>query len=180
MAYASSDKIKVFPTSNRGTINKNGSQQQIDPEARLNTEGNLTGILKHATDGRSFILNATEENDAIASIEFVINGYYFNLTDGEILKNSELWASITISDSESGETLSGRTFSALDGTDNDPENIGKYTGITFYNSELVIPESIGEYRLQLLSNSEVVFDNYTKFRTNEYFRSVYIDDGDLG
>lgn len=169
MAYAQSDKIKVFPTSNRGV---DSLQKQIDPEARLNTEGNLTGILKHITDEDSFILNATKENGTITSIEFIINGYYFNLTDTNVLSGkTNLW--VTIEVSEPSETTSGYKFNELKGTDENNE----YKGVTFYTSE---PTSSSDtYTLQLLSNSEVPFDKYIKFKTNSNFRSVYIDDGDL-
>lgn len=176
MAYAKSELIKVFPTSNRGTVVKDGVQKYVDPEARLNTEGNLTGILKHITDEDSFILNTTKKSGKITSIEFIINGYYFNLTDTSILEGkTNLWASITVS--ESGTTASGYTFNQLNGTDNDDANKGKYTGISFDTSEPA--SSNNTYTLQLLSNSEVPFDKYIKFKTNYNFRSVYIDDGDL-
>ncbi len=183
MAYAKSELIKVFPTSNRGTVVKDGVQKYVDPEARLNTEGNLTGILKHITDEDSFILNATKEGEAITSIEFIINGYYFKLIRDEnkgqgetdLLDNKDLWASITVS--ESGTTASGYAFNQLNGTDNDDANKGKYTGISFDTSEPA--SSNNTYTLQLLSNSEVPFDKYIKFKTNNNFRSVYIDDGDL-
>lgn len=172
MAYAKSELIKVFPTSNRGTVVKEGVQKYVDPEARLNTEGNLTGILKHITDEDSFILNATKESGKITSIEFIINGYYFNLTDTSILEGkTNLWASITIS--ESGTTASGYAFNQLNGTDENNE----YKGVTFYTSEPA--SSSNTCTLQLLSNSEVPFDKYIKFKTNNDFRSVYIDDGNL-
>lgn len=181
MEYAKSESIKVFPTSNRGTTEKtqtDGSKIQVavDPEARLNTEGNLTGILKHITDEDSFILNATKENGTITSIEFIINGYYFNLTDTNVLSGkTDLWATIKVS--EPNTTTSGYKFNELNGTDNDDTNKGKYTGISFDTSEPA--SSSNTYILQLLSNSEVPFDKYIKFKTNKNFRSVYIDDGDL-
>lgn len=179
MAYAKSELIKVFPTSNRGTVVKDGVQKYVDPEARLNTEGNLTGILKHITDEDSFILNATKKSGKITSIEFIINGYYFKLIRDEnkgqgetdLLDNKDLWASITVS--ESGTTASGYAFNQLNGTDKN--NV--YEGVTFSTSEPA--SSSNTCTLQLLSNSEVPFDNYIKFKTNNNFRSVYIDDGDL-
>lgn len=179
MAYAKSGKIKVFPTSNRGTIKntETGVQEYVDPEARLNTEGNLTGILKHITDEDSFILNAKKEGGKITSIEFIINGYYFNLTDTDVLSNTDLWASITVS--ESGTTTSGYAFNQLNGTDkyNETSKESRYEGVTFYTSEPASSDST--YTLQLLLNSEIPFDNYIKFKTNNNFRSVCIDDGDL-
>lgn len=172
MAYAKSELIKVFPTSNRGTVvDKNRVQKYVDPEARLNTESNLTGILKHITDEDSFILNATKEGETITSIEFIINGYYFNLTDTSILGNTNLWATIKVSEPDT--TTSGYKFNELNGTDENNE----YKGVTFYTSKPA--SSNNTYTLQLLSNSEIPFDKYIKFRTNNNFRSVYIDDGDL-
>lgn len=175
MAYAESEKIKVFPTSNRGTkINEAGVQKYVDPEARLNTEGNLTGILKHITDEKSFILNATKEGETILSIEFIIDGYYFNLTDPIILRLKPLYAYIKYKSEEDSQTASGYVFQQLYGEDSSD----LYTGVGFTDTISEITNK--NLSLQLLDGKgETPSSNYIKFRTDNEFRSVYIDDGDL-
>lgn len=63
-----SNKVFVFPCVNRS--------EKYDLKSKLLSEENITNIVKSLVDNKSFVIN----ND-INNLEFVIDGYYFKLSE---------------------------------------------------------------------------------------------------
>lgn len=88
MAQLTSTNVKVFPSAYRG--------QGIDPEARLNSERNLTAALNALTDADAgFVI---DYNSTSKVCTFILGGYWFeaNLT-GQTLTGS-VYAHIKVGD----------------------------------------------------------------------------------
>lgn len=84
--FLNSEYVKVFPASNRNTIVSGTSGEDsvtYNPESKLTLEENLVNITNSWTNGASFVVskNATAPNQNPGSLEFVIFGYRFTLTD---------------------------------------------------------------------------------------------------
>ena len=74
MAYYESGKVNVFPTVRRN--------DEIDRNARLNTERNIVGLSNIVSGGQSYILsglNIDTNGRILSSGMCVINGYYFKI-----------------------------------------------------------------------------------------------------
>ena len=63
-----SDKIFVFPCVSR--------DNDYDLKAKIMSEENITNLIKSITDNTSYVIN-----DDLNNLEFIIDGYYFKLTD---------------------------------------------------------------------------------------------------
>ena len=84
--FLNSEYVKVFPASNRNTIVSGTSGEDsvtYNPESKLTLEENLVNITNSWTNGASFVVseNTTAPNQNPGSLEFVIFGYRFTLTD---------------------------------------------------------------------------------------------------
>ena len=84
--FLNSEYVKVFPASNRNTVVSGTSGEDsvtYNPESKLTLEENLVNITNSWTNGASFVVseNATAPNQNPGSLEFVIFGYRFTLTD---------------------------------------------------------------------------------------------------
>ena len=91
MSYLKSTEVKVYPSAYRGVDSENNL---YNPEAQLNTEFNITNILRSITSIDSYVLSW--ENNIL---KCVIHGYYFELTiTDETLSNftSNIFAIIHI------------------------------------------------------------------------------------
>lgn len=80
--YIDSNKIKVFPSSMRGT-DTNGNQ--YNPEARLTTEHNLTSMVNAGGKYGSFVISKdfsyTQGDTNTQSFVFCIDGYIFEIAN---------------------------------------------------------------------------------------------------
>ena len=84
--FLNSEYVKVFPASNRNTVVSGTSGEDsvtYNPESKLTLEENLVNITNSWTNGASFVVseNTTAPNQNPGSLEFVIFGYRFTLTD---------------------------------------------------------------------------------------------------
>lgn len=180
--YVLSKNIQIFPIANRVTQ---------DPLGRLTTEYNLTSILNKLLDVDGFVISWNHPN-----IIFNLHGYLItaNLTDIINGFSDNIYASITITDYASTnndnniKAYEEKFLAQLDGRDVPGEdtsvsNYGKYTGVTFSSSEPEPSQTDIIYHLHLLTKVNNVWvipeDSKIKFRTNEYHRSISIDDGIL-
>lgn len=109
MAYLPSANVKVFPSAYRGS--------GIDPEARLNSERNLTLSLNSFADYNrgSFVLDYDTTSHLI---KFVIGGYYFEATlSDEVLALDNVYAHIkTVDRGGAGGAWACKSLARLVGT----------------------------------------------------------------
>lgn len=175
MANLDSNKVKIFPTPNRGV----GYQ----PQARLVTEFNLTNIVNRLVNKDSFVISYDNTPNGIENkITFNIHGYWIeaDLKDSGLSITGNLYAGITTKDNTVTSTtetgVESTKFTELVGTDDS----GKYTGVIFD----INPITNAGYSLKLLEKGQVPADSVVKFTTgisttNIPNRSITIDDGDL-
>ena len=184
MAYVSSGNIQIFPIANR---------MIQDPLGRLTTEYNLTSILNKLLDVDGFVVSWNEPN-----IIFNLHGYLITANLENIIGSfsDNIYASITITDYTSTNTTNNnikayeeKFLAQLNGSDSGDGAQSQYTGVTFSSSSP--NQTDGVYYLHLLTESDsnddsndtvswVIPENSKiKFKTNEYHRSISIDDGIL-
>ena len=78
-----SDNIKVFPCTNRSS--------EYHETSKLMSEQNITNIIKSIVGNKSYVIAETAN-----TVEFVIQGYYFNYTyTSNDKKENRLYASIS-------------------------------------------------------------------------------------
>lgn len=138
-SYLNSSKVNIFPASLR----------IYNGQGKYTTEHNLTGIVKSVVDNHSYIISRTLED---SPFRFVINGYYFEVT--ELPNGNNLWANIRIEDAgeysrlvkvEDGSTeLDNNSFYALSFTTDGEDNNATHS-------------------LQLKLNGNICEDNFPKF-----------------
>lgn len=156
--YIESKNVKMFPTAFRGT----GAENKVfDPEARLNTEHNLTTLLRYPAITPGYVIEWTG-----SKISFVLNGYYFEVNDltdttTGIVEDAdlEIWAYIRVLADNAGaseyeyENLRIRNQSLDDNTLDIAEenNIYRFGGLYFSSTEDTSKtKQNGYYKLQLL------------------------------
>lgn len=139
MAYLDSTNIKVFPSI--------GRNPEIDADAELMNEGNISNIIRSlCRERKSYVLSKTWA----APFEFVIYGFYFKVTDISSLSDRPLYAHITLKENTgnyqlltiSNSTVSNNSLQILD------QSVGQssqFQGVLF---DGVAPG--GTYTLQLL------------------------------
>jgi hypothetical protein len=118
-SYYASSNLTVFPCVSRDTGTSN-----IDLNAKLMSEENITNIIKSITDRDSFVINYEKSGEWI---EFILNGYYFKLD--KFTFSGNIYASL-ITQPTSGYTLlkgdelvsSTKEFKGLVLSDTDSEN----------------------------------------------------------
>lgn len=111
MNYFKSNQVKVFPCANRGKEKDpdTGAERVFNPEARFNTEENLT-LPSYIGGNDTYIISQKNPTSGLADGEFeaLIHGYYFkvtNLTSNEIntIFNSNLcFLGIKLSENTAG------------------------------------------------------------------------------
>lgn len=117
--YLNSKNIKLFPSAYRG---KNGTKL-FNPESRLFSEKNVTGINNGITDTNSYVVG-TSSNDDIALagsvLYFVLAGYRFEVTiTSDLLtsfatdSNTNVYAYIALKKKNSTEDTDNITFDGL-------------------------------------------------------------------
>lgn len=182
--HVSSENIQIFPIANR---------KDKDPLGRLTTEYNLTSILNKLLDVDGFVIS-WNKNDEI--IVFNLHGYLITADLSNIIgsfSGNNIYAYITITDyNNEGATEYEKNFLAqlngkdVMGNDTAVTNYGKYTGVTFSDSEPTSSQTDIIYHLPILTRIDnsspwVIPENSTiKFKTDTAGnRSISIDDGIL-
>ena len=141
MSYLNSNRVRVFPTTQR---------EKFDPAAKFTTEYNLASLINKLLDTKAFVLsdNVSTNNNILNKLEFNIMGYYFfienvdlsNLTDYATTSNTFLNATIKITEAQYNAaestdvggnevTSSLNNWWKLEGDDNNDDN--SYSGISF-------------------------------------------------
>ena len=175
--YLESDKIQIFPTSNRDSA--------YQAQARLMTESNIINIVNRLVDKDSFIINHKD-----TSIDFNIHGYWIHVPDivpvtlsiqQEFPNATSIYAKITINTTQSGTQPE---FKTINGTDTEAAGGGQiYTGVEFVTTKSSSGDTGTPYYLHLLEKVgntwQVPEDSKVRFTTGAETRSVTIDDGDL-
>lgn len=98
MAYISSNKISVFPASNRNNVSfSSGDTITFNPESKLTTEENLTSLVTSYSSDSFVIYNDSTGNGVII---FSIRGYRFEISDYKTqlasFSEGDIYASIKI------------------------------------------------------------------------------------
>lgn len=177
MAYVSSEKIRLYPSAYRGT--KTNTTKYYNPEARLNTEYNITQLTDRLVD-RDFVIGEASvqiASSTVTVVRFCIKGYIFEVEKSalNISANSDVWAKVKISPLNAQpaadntqyaawtlETLAGDT--TLDDSD-------EFKGVEFSSTEPSV--STNEYKLQIYKGTSVCSN--LKYETSHMF--VRHDDG---
>lgn len=88
--YLQSKDVKIYPSAYRGRVGGSGSKY-IDPESRLPTENNISGMIRAVCAFDSFVINPKDSYSVGDTISFVIHGYRFEVKlTSDILSNSQL------------------------------------------------------------------------------------------
>lgn len=172
MVHQSSDKIRVFPSSNR--------TDTYDRNARLNTEHNIVSIVNRLTNSQSFVIDGltVSANGNKVTIEkgsCNIYGYYFELdtvTDVVMGNNSDLYLYIILKSlSINNEDSAFSTIQELDGKDESAEYKGLYISTA-------LPTS-GNYKYLKLASKDAI-GNITNFNNTIISTRLFaIDEGNL-
>ena len=126
---ASSSNIDIYPWSSE--------REPVD--RHVLSEENLKLLWSNFTDFPSYVLSDDITNEQTKFIKFVMHGYYFYLSDQELLNNPNLWVTcaITISDPPYN-TLAGFENSTTSSENPDLASEkagtdfgGKFTGLNF-------------------------------------------------
>lgn len=161
MAYLKSSEIKMFPSALRGTdltestSENNNSTTLINPEARLNSETNLTNIANGITISGSYVISYTNN-----ILKFCIHGYYFEISNvssylSSTWYNHKVYANIYINNLSSSNTYDLNSLSSFDGSTNlDKVDNGTniFTGL-YISLDSSYSSSKTSYYLQLFDES---------------------------
>ncbi len=146
---ALSDEIKIIPISQNRDNYYNG---------RRLSEENLTTIFKQLSNNNhpSFIIDAVKTpTNGFSKIQFILGGYYIELTDTNLLKLDNLYVGINIT------TDLTTNFIYLNIHD---DSNSLLDGITFSNNDL---SNDYTYTLPLIINKEIPIASKFRFNSNE-------------
>lgn len=170
MTYLNSEQVHVFPF---------GSTRQIDPNARVFNEQNISQLVRNMTDNPDYVIDYNEGN---GTIQFIIHGYYFEaeLNDDVKVNGSPLYAYIDTAELDTYEYLRGGDIEVLVEEDNpsDPDNPlikyeNKFTGITFTTSTEEITS--GKYLQLLDEDGKVPASSRIRFSAESLDAQAHID-----
>lgn len=155
ISYAATDKIAIFPLTIDRPEGYNG---------RVLTEQNISTILSKLTCDEAFVLS-----DLISSpptLEFIIKGHYFKLTDSELLNKGQLYVGVNFENK-------GQDFEQLKGRDEIVDSISKFKDVDFSTEALSSDDY--DYVLPLLEtiNDNIQVPISSKYRFNgDVIRSI--------
>lgn len=136
--------------------------ESIENRSRVLSEGNLMTIISSLTEKSSFVTHIDLDN---STIEFVMAGHYFKLTDANLVKSTaNLWARIVVCGPSENRVLLG-----ADRKNEDEELV--FDGIHLFteepdeesNTEFSHVMNPNVFDLQLLSNGEIPFSSQCRF-----------------
>lgn len=170
MAYVSSNKIKVFPSTRRGADYRS---------SRLLAEQGLVSIINQLVDYPAFVITSAY-SDAEGTLEFNIGGYYFCVDVQEVKTKiggepNEIWAKITLDTT----VISGDNFVELFGQDEQSGNDTIFTGVDFTSSD---PGADVKLKLKLLEkdsggNYAIPVKSQLRFNADQVFSDLTVDGG---
>ena len=213
-SFLQSNKIKVFPCSNRNP--------EKDSTSRLMTEYNISSLINRFVDQKSFVVYSEEAKgtDFHFGLDFNINGYYFRIDDfrdviGETDWTKQVYTNNTTYLYAGIKIVKGAIFTELASTKSitkiftetkssaiDQSVIGSIDDGSFYGITFQLKNNMEEPGswntpqnsgitnilplLKIVVNSNKVVtsvsipeESYVKFKTDNIYRSVLIDDGRL-
>lgn len=166
MTILRSEDVTIFPVSNRNV------------NSRVFSEENLTKFITTSCDNNSFVKNY---NETTFILDFVIDGYSFNVNLKEILdtkKNitlTNLFVHIALKELEYRENTQTYNFYVLHGLDENEQ----YTGLVFTNEDN--PEDVKQITNPFSTIPEVIHrylrltDSDGKFINTIRYNSYTID-----
>ena len=165
MAYISSSKIEVFPTTKRSGDYKSN---------RLMSEANLVRLVNQLLDTKSFVISNEFSITATSSFEFNIAGYYFKIDKQSDMASvitalsnpTNVYANITLTGTAPWLELSGQDAS------------GEYQGVTFSSAAST---GTNVYSLKILTKTDDTYgipdESKVKFDLSKMTGSVLEVDG---
>lgn len=169
MGNLNSTDITVFPTTNRTA--------EYQRSARHLSEQNIVNITNKLTDYDSYVITQSFGANTIV-LQFVVGGYYFNISpiSGTVLQALTAAANIDSSSTDVYGTItldSASEYSVLNGQDEIPDGgtVSVYTGISFSTSN---PGESRESVVHLLTKNssgswEIPQQSMAKFNSNSLF-----------
>jgi hypothetical protein len=168
MAKLKSTEVKVFPSAFRGLA----TGTKYNPEARLNTEFNVTNLTNRLASKDSFVISWNDESE---TVKFNIHGYYFELELEEFLSSgagsnwTNVYARIRllpfITEEDSNTKYKAFTLASVDENDSTLPPSGKILDVTtssidtFFGVELsdsaTTPLADTDYELHLLTRTAI-------------------------
>lgn len=170
-SYVASDKITVFPTTRRGSVQQ---------DARLFTEKSVAGIINQLVDLDSFIITSKDDVGLDKPFEFNIRGYYFKvqrLRDITNLFNEStsltIYAVIYLDEGNNYTELMGQDDS-MGGTNNTV-----YKGVTFNNTPITGTNVFSLFLLSRSSSSSTVWEvpEESRYKFDKESLDIDIDGG---
>lgn len=157
MSNLKSTEVQIFPF---------GSPRDSDSYARILDEFNIRRIMKSIVDRPSYVISANNDN---SRVEFVIEGYYFNVDLTSILndttfKNQPIYAIIELKSTNGHEYLVGgddqESFTGLEFSI-EAETAENHYSLELLNAERKIPTN------SLVKFNVESFENITNYVTKE-------------
>lgn len=165
--FVGSDYAKVFPSAFRGMSSDSTATDGHDPEAKLMSENNLTGIVRRLTD-KDYVISWDQSTKVV---EFSVNGYYVKAdlsaaTAGDMASWTEVWAKVKLASISTKAAASSTEYdlitmvgqssvSSLSGKILDAELSAEagdsFIGVKFLSSSPTLTS--GEYALKILERA---------------------------
>lgn len=169
MAYISSDKIFVFPSTRRS------KEQQT---SRLFTEATIVSFINKLIDKDGFVIPQDASNPTAVNVnvpfEFNIHGYYFKVSKASDITGALSTASSIYANIEIDDTITN--YEELSGQDNN----SNYEGVEFSAND---PTLGATYYLEILkkdgSDWLVPTESLVKFNKQSTSHNTLIDCGEI-
>lgn len=125
--FAVSSSIDIYPwSSDRGLID----QELID--RHVLSEENLKLLWSNFTDFPSYVLSYDLENENTKFIKFVMHGYYFRLSNQDLLAQPNLWVKCAVTTTAAPYNALAGFDDAGEASENPGTDINKmFTGLYF-------------------------------------------------
>lgn len=133
--------------------------------SHLMTEDNITKITKSIYNRESFVISVDTDT---STIEFVIKGYYFKVTDESLFTMTPLYVFAKITDTINGDNFKYQyLLNIKDDSISDLDYNSEFEGLAFSSSASEFEDS-DIYSLQIFDNSgEVAPTSKLYYKTNE-------------
>ena len=160
VVYSNSEGTQYYP--DKGNAEESRTLVEADHNGRSLTEANLTKILSSLVDNVSYVIDGTKtteyDNNYYKSLTFVLNGYYLELDDPDLLKSSTtgLYARIAVTDTGAKWFKHLKGYSSLMGGET---SLPVFLGIEFTTD--LTDDDTGFF--QLLEDGEIPTESQFKF-----------------
>ena len=168
--YAKSEYVDAIPislsrevvayTDGEGNYHSQKTDDYTTPvrayDGKSITEQNLTSLLSTflGNELTGFVISKDS-----TSLMFMLNGYYFRITDSSILNSKPLYVSLSFNDPSANEYR----YLIGDSVEDDAAAVPEYRGLSFTTNE----PSSGIYLQLLDASGNVPIESYYKFRARD-------------